>query len=544
MKLSAFLKRLYRDTSGNTLAIAAAAIIPLTAVIGSALDLSVAYMTRSRLQNACDAGVLAGRQLMQGTTFNQNVEDEATKFFDFNFPEGTSGTTGREFEVAQDQQNQSQLLGSASALVPTSLMKIFGYANIPLEVACDATRDMGHNDIALVLDVTGSMAQAPSGGGASKISRLRTGALGLYRALDSGDGSITRFGIVPYSHTVNVARSLMNRDILVDQTYVDGGASYRICDTNGTYIWNCQDTTSTNAVPWPQTGVQTINGQQKYIYNLTLTGQSTKTVHISNSYWNNANGNYPGNRQGFRTSGDGCIEERPSVGTPTNVFQILNTISQADVDTRAGNGGNQEHLQFGRYDPFVQRGQTQVGCPSEATRLQEYDSESAFETAINAGTARVTGGTYHDVGMLWGVRFLSRSGFFAGNNFNQGDNITEIDGIPVNTHIVFMTDGKLDTDKADGTNDLYSAHGLERFQQRTQGGGAVRDRHIARFAAVCNVAKNMGMTIWVIALDVSDTDDIDDCAISADHFYTSDGTDLEQVFERIGQGIGNLRLTR
>ena len=547
MKLSAFLKRLYRDTSGNTLAIAAAAIIPLTAVIGSALDLSVAYMTRSRLQNACDAGVLAGRQLMQGTTFNQNVEDEADKFFDFNFPDGTSGTTGIEFEVAQDQQNQSQLLGSASALVPTSLMKIFGYANIPLEVACDATRDMGHNDIALVLDVTGSM-NCPAGtaggcGGVeqvgSKIGALRTGALGLYRALDSGDGSITRFGIVPYSHTVNVARSLMNKDILVDQTYVDGGASYRICDTNGTNIWNCQNTTSTNAVPWPKTGVQTIAGQQKYIYNLALTGQSTKTVHISNSYWNNANGNYPGNRQGFRTSGDGCIEERPSVGSPTNAFQIYTSISQADVDTRAGNGGNQEHLQFGRYDPFVQRGQSQVGCPSEATRLQEYDSEGEFETAVNAATARVTGGTYHDIGMLWGTRFLSRSGFFAGNNFNQGDNVTEIDGIPVNTHIVFMTDGELDTG---GT--LYSAYGVETYQQRLGTSGSQNSRHIDRFASVCNVAKNMGMTIWVIALDVGDTDDIDDCATSADHFYTSDGTDLEQVFERIGQGIGNLRLTR
>jgi Flp pilus assembly protein TadG len=540
MNLSAFLKRLHRDTSGNTLAIAAAAIIPLTAVIGSALDLSVAYMTRSRLQNACDAGVLAGRQLMQGTTFNQAVEDEADKFFEFNFPDGTSGTTGVEFEVAQDQQNQSQLLGSASALVPTSLMKIFGYANIPLEVACDATRDMGHNDIALVLDVTGSMNENASGGGGTRIQRLRTGALGLYRALDSGDGSITRFGIVPYSHTVNVARSLMNRDILVNQTYLDGGASYRLCDTNGTYIWNCQEpTTSTNAQPWPKIGVQTINGQQKNIDRLTLTPQSTKVVHISNSFWNNANGSFPGNRQGFRTSGDGCIEERPSVGTPTNLFQVLTTVSQADVDTRASNGGNQEHLQFGRYDPFVQRGHHYEGCPSEATRLQEYDSEGEFETAINAATARVTGGTYHDIGMLWGARFLSRTGFFAGNNFNQGDNVTEIDGIPVNTHIVFMTDGPLAPHDT-----LYSAYGVETYQRRLGTSGTPYQRHRDRFAAACNVAKNMGMTIWVIALDVGDTDDIDDCATSADHFYTSDGSDLEQVFERIGQGIGNLRLTR
>ena len=537
LKLRDLFNRLRHDTKGNTLAICAAAIIPLTAIIGSALDLSVAYMARERLQNACDAGVLAGRQFMQGTTFTDDVRDEANKFFNFNFPVGTAGTTGLAFDLDQDNANRSQLLGSANALVPTSLMRIFGYINIPIEVACDATRDMGHNDIALVLDVTGSMAQNASGGGGAKIDRLRTGAIGIYRALDSGDGSVTRFAMVPYSHTVNVARSLMDRDILVEQTYVNGTWNYRICDTNGYQIWNCQNTSSTGTRP--ATGVQTINGQSKYVYNLTFTQNGSKTVHISNSYWNNANGNYPGNRQGFRTSGDGCIEERPSVGTPTNLFQILTSVSRADVDTRAGNGGNQEYLQFGRYDPYVQRGQTQEGCPSEASRLAEYGSEDAFQDAVDAATARVTGGTYHDIGMLWGTRFISRTGFFAGNNFNQGDNVTEIDGVPVNMHIVFMTDGELDTG---GT--LYSAYGVDNYQQRLGTSGTRNQRHIDRFHSVCNVAKSMGVTIWVIALDVGNTGDIDDCATSSEHFYTSDGSDLEEIFQRIGQGIGNLRLTR
>ena len=54
----------------------------------------------------------------------------------------------------------------------------------------------------------------------------------------------------------------------------------------------------------------------------------------------------------------------------------------------------------------------------------------------------------------------------------------------------------------------------------------------------------MGVTVWVIALDVGNTDDIEHCATSGEHFYTSDGSDLEAIFERIGQGIGNLRLTR
>jgi Flp pilus assembly protein TadG len=521
-RLFALLRRLRDDACGNTLAICAAAIIPLTAVIGSALDLSDAYMTRQRMQNACDASVLAARQYMQGTDFNVDVEGEADKFFNFNFPANTSHVSNLDFTIAQDSQKNTQLNGAASAKVPTSLMRIFGYQNIPIKVSCDATRDMGHNDIMLVLDVTGSMADAPSAGGSSKISRLRTGAMGLYKALESDDGSITRYGIVPYSHTVNIARSLMNKDILSDQPYVQYPTT--TCNKNGK---NC---TTSNTV-------------------------SLKTVNINQSSWNlgKGGGASGGNTENFRTSGDGCIEERPSVGESfsfTAPFKIGDTITRDDVDTRAGNAGNQPELQFGRYDPaahtysstktqsgvkFYAIGGSwvQVGCPSEATTLQEYGDEDAFQTAINKATARVTGGTYHDIGMLWGLRFISRTGFFSDSN------PTEREGLPVNQHIVFMTDGKLDTGDL-----LYSAYGIQQYEKRVQGSGTLDDKHIARFQAACNVAKSMGITVWVIALDVTDTDDIKECATSADHFYTSDGSDLEEVFEKIGQGIGNLRLTK
>jgi hypothetical protein len=397
---------------------------------------------------------------------------------------------------------------------------------------------MGHNDIMLVLDVTGSMADAPSSGGASKISRLREGAMGLYKALESDDGSITRYGIVPYSHTVNVAGSLMNKDILDDQPYA-GRWWYDSCDYNsrrGT-ISNC---VSQNADIEPKDGVD----GSKYNRNIRIVMSGSRNVPVQYSYWNNAHGYKQGNTEGFRTSGDpdapdqgACIEERPSVGESMSSFKIRNTITRDDVDKGAGNAGNEHELQFGRYDPYIQRGQSQTGCPSEATTLRTYDGEDSFQAAINAATKRVTGGTYHDIGMLWGLRFISRSGFFA------DDNPSDRDGIPINQHIVFMTDGKLDTGKR-----LYSAYGVQQYQGRVQGCGSgdsgCNATHIARFKSACSVAKSMGITVWVIALDVTDTADIKDCATSADHFYTSDGSDLEEVFEKIGQGIGNLRLTK
>ncbi|WFL76640.1 pilus assembly protein TadG-related protein [Altererythrobacter arenosus] len=494
--MSTFMTRLAQDTAGNTLAIFAAALIPLTIMIGSGLDISITYMARAKLQNACDSAVLAGRQAMQGNNWNNSAEGEARKLFNFNFPAGTHGVQDAVFELDQDEDDPSQIVGRARGTVPTSLMNIFGYDEMKISAACDAKRDLGHNDVMVVLDVTGSMNDAPSNGLGTKIERLREGAIGLYRALDDQEGgSITRFGLMPYSHTVNVGRSLDNRDILVDQQYVD---RERVCNW-----WGCN---------W-------------------VTG--SKIVHISQSSWNRGRGGGgPGNRQYFRESGSACIEERPSIGNDDNPFEIDEVVRRADIDDRATNG-NDELRQFGRYDPGVQEGHSQDGCPSEATRLQEYDDEFDFQAAVNAATARVTGGTYHDVGMLWGTRFLSRTGFFA------SDNPEEINDIPVNQHIVFMTDGMLDTGDR-----LYSAHGVERYQGRTQGFGSQDARHLSRFDSTCDVAKSMGITIWVIALDVEDTGDVEPCATSEAHFYTSDGSDLEEIFEAIGQGIGNLRLTR
>ena len=502
------LTSLARDTRGNASLLVGAALLPLMALVGGGLDMSVSYMARAKLQNACDSAVLAGRQSMEGTDWKNKNKQEAQKFFDFNFPANSYNARNIKFDIDQNASDSQELIGSASASIPTAIMKIFGYDTIEIAVSCDAKREQGHNDVVLVLDVTGSMNDAPSTGGASKISRLRTGAAGLYRALDDDANSETRYGIVPYSHTVNVGRSLRNRDIVRRQDYVDVK-----CNGSGCSL-------------------------------------DTKQVHINKSTWNNAAGDEEGNTQGFRTSGNACIEERSTVGYGNSGITIMDYVKDDDIDLLPANA-NDAKLQFGRYDPashthaytgtsadgtlFYRINDTwvQTGCPSEATKLQKYGDEASFTGAINAATARVTGGTYHDVGLLWGARFISRDGFFA------ADNPDDINGIPVRQHIVFMTDGKLDTG---GT--LYSAHGIEDFQGRTQGSGTRSEKHIDRFASACARVKSRDVTVWVIALDVTDIDDIKPCATSSDHFYTSDGSDLEEVFEQIGRGIGNLRLTR
>ena len=64
---SGLLGRLARDRAGNTLAMIAAAIFPLLALVGGGVDMGRSYLAQSRLQAACDAGVLAARKKLGST---------------------------------------------------------------------------------------------------------------------------------------------------------------------------------------------------------------------------------------------------------------------------------------------------------------------------------------------------------------------------------------------------------------------------------------------------------------------------------------------
>ena len=86
------LRRLTRDTRGNTMVMVAAATIPLCGLIGGGVDMSRAYMVKERLQQACDAAALAGRRSMTTAAMTSTDIAEARRFFDFNFRQGSMGT--------------------------------------------------------------------------------------------------------------------------------------------------------------------------------------------------------------------------------------------------------------------------------------------------------------------------------------------------------------------------------------------------------------------------------------------------------------------
>ena len=175
------LGRLLRDTAGNSLMLIAAALFPLLAMVGGGIDMSRGYLSQSRLQQACDAGVLAARKRLgtEAAVTGEIPGDAALagqRFFNLNFGDGAYGTVDRSFEMVLEAD--FSISGHATVKVPTTLMSIFGHADMPVEVDCQAQLDMANTDVMMVLDVTLSMTTTNPGDTVPRIEALKASARG------------------------------------------------------------------------------------------------------------------------------------------------------------------------------------------------------------------------------------------------------------------------------------------------------------------------------------------------------------------------------
>lgn len=207
-RLRAGASNLIRDQRGNAMMLTAAMILPIVGFAGSGIDIGRAYMAKVRLQQACDAGVLAGRRSMAGGTYTQPAKDEANKMFAVNYPSTAYGSSGVTFNSVA--AGTADVNGTATAHLPTTVMKVFAFDGFDLTVNCTAKLEISNADIMMVLDVTGSMDTVNSGDSVSRIEALKAASVSFFDTLttaDLGDGRL-RFGVVPYSGTVNVGSIL------------------------------------------------------------------------------------------------------------------------------------------------------------------------------------------------------------------------------------------------------------------------------------------------------------------------------------------------
>jgi len=634
-----FLGRLARDVRGNTLAIMAAAMIPLIGFSGSAIDMARLYVVKVRLQQACDAGVLAGRRTLTDTAPSTQLDaaanTQAQQFFASNFKSGWFQNAAAHFYPVKATVGTSTVANAvtanAEATVPMALMRFFGKPDVKLTVKCQALYDLADADVMFVLDTTGSMSCYPTdpttcsttptpyprGDGStgyrapekaptttadgkplySKIESLRQAVVtfdSIMRA-NADPSTHIRYGFVPYSSAVNVGRSLpseylQNTSWTYQSRHVIGDYNYGASFTQSINLSQSQcpvgktvrmptapDYLRSNSGLWNDEGYY----QARVYSNITYasgvcsaTGQRVRPLwryepvswNISSYVAGNAVTN-PSRLDGATSKWNGCVEElntsasaafnvnslpddlNPDVAPtdPTNKWRPawqdvmwLRDPGTGSMDVRDDQVDENNINQYIDYN-YRAAGQLDRGgsaaCGMPAQGLRSMTSQAVRNYVYNADFQPM-GGTYHDVGMIWGTRMLSPDGIF------KADTAPWPGRNPPTRTIVLMTDGTLAPSQTS-----YGQYGVEMFDNRV---GSNRDgneqlaRHAARLRIECDAAKKKGFTVYTVALGLhgAAVPDLDYCSSTGKVFYADDTQSLNDVFSTIALRVAKLRINQ
>lgn len=605
------MRRLARDVAGNTLAIMAIALIPLTAMAGAGVDTARLYVVKSRLQQACDAGALAGRKFLldsSSSTLDATAAKQAQQFFANNFATGYMQSGTPKFVPTKTADNQ--VAATASVTVPMTISKMVAANDVTVTVTCEARYDVADADVMFVLDTTGSMACTTADGAAgcsqpvdsyttngntaynvrektgSKLSGLRSAVLSFYDTLKANIDPSTnvRYGFVTYSSTVNVGAAVraVAPDAFVSQWNYNSrrlvgdkeisSSDYVRQDLNARGCAALNNTRSP-AVGYNTQGVAS-NYTTSYNQRCTVTEQKVGPVWRYESvpfdvsqYVAGASVLDPSKITGVRSTWQGCIEERdtevassfdindlppdldPDLAPTDNrtrwrplwpdVFYYRGNYNSFDY---AGNSVNP----YGDYNSSTVTGILTnmlmtgnissgfVSCGKAAQRLttMSRDDVSAY---VNANDFRAQGGTYHDVGMIWGTRMISPGGIF------KGDTTAWPGRNEPNRYIVFMTDGDMAPNGA-----IYGTYGNENYDKRVSGNAPGGDtaNHNARFVAECAAAKARNITVFVVGFGQSLTQQLTQCASPGKAYYASDNASLQTAFKTIANQVAMLRVSK
>lgn len=186
--------RLLRDQRGIVAATVGLVAVPLVLAMGVAVDGARVWLVRSRLAQAVDAATLAGARSSE----EAEIRTEAQRLFDANFEAGYLGSTVSPLSFTHDPVAGTVKI-TAHAEVPTMVMRLAALETVEVEATATAVRRVNGLEVALVLDVTGSMH-------GRKIASLKRAAEDLVEILfgDAEEAEELAIAVVPFSARVNI----------------------------------------------------------------------------------------------------------------------------------------------------------------------------------------------------------------------------------------------------------------------------------------------------------------------------------------------------
>lgn len=217
-----FLRRF--STDGGAVAVQfALLIVPMTITVFGALDVSRASGEKMRLQDALDAATLAAAR--STATTDAGVQAVGETVLAANLAASQATLASSSFTIVD-----SKVVAVARATMPTVVANLWMDGDMTLGADSEVTRASNNIEVALTLDVTGSM-------GGQKITDLKAAAKDLVDLVvqDQQSPYYTKLAIVPYSAAVNVGSYAASvRGAYTGGTCTTPGcASYRFTNAQG-----------------------------------------------------------------------------------------------------------------------------------------------------------------------------------------------------------------------------------------------------------------------------------------------------------------------
>lgn len=535
------LETFRKDAKGGVAVIFALSIVPVLALVGTAVDFSRITGARAQTQKLLDSAVVAAVSLDASVdreaVARRHVEAQASLI---------TGVTISEVvpvESVDDTTGQTTLHISARGRLDRSFVKLLGLQPLGFAIESEAVTAVRHYEVVLVVDVTGSMK-------GSKINALRRSAKTFVETLfpdgkpplpseasskavaASGRGTAPvdrriRVAIVPYSATVNIgtdrgdwlAPSPGALDAIVQNRYVFSAAEVSKADCDGTnvtfdqqkglcYIGELETWTGPGPCPGVESGgiCYVANGWAGCVMERAgtaeeLTDATPATRGFMPYYWPSY-------------GGLGGGSDAYNSWLPNDINESWNT----NANTNNGRGPN-------------------LGCPKNPIVPFTNDRDLLLGE-IKDFEAWHRGGTMGHIGMVWGWRMLSPSWRDA-----WGTGAYPHDYAPgeVEKIVVFMTDGAngFYTGHAPSGDSDYTAYG--RLSDTTEfDRGNHHDELNDRMETVCASMKARGIEIFTVGFSLSSASAqalLGGCATSPDHVFTSNTSTLEAHFQEIAANI-------
>lgn len=516
-----------RNANGNV-AITVALAAPLIALLVSGmLEYGSASSASSTLQDSLDAAVLAVARSDADTQAEyQNIGMRALEA-NLRFRPGASlDPAGTTFMPADDGR---KVVATASAKLSSSILGGVSSQVLDIGAKSEALRP-ADLEVALVLDVTGSMAQG------TKLADLKVAAKDLIDIVvqDQQEPFYSKVALVPYSMAVNVgALAASVRGPIapsVPITQVSNGSSMVVTAPNHGFT----------------------NGQFIYINNIQGLQRSTDTVqHINNQAYQITSvttnsfvlGGVDGRKYGPYSSGGtascthaGCQWYRfQDAKDGTNRVYEVSTCVTERTGANAYTDTQPSLALLGRNYPSA-------GCLNSTIQPLSSDRAS-LKGKIDA--LQAVGSTGGHIGVGWGWYMLSPK---FGYLFPTAGRPAAYEKNNLIKAVVIMTDGEY--------NSAYCNGVISRDSTTGSGGpethincNAPNGHSFTQATAQCAAMKNAGVKVYTVGFNVVNDqrarDLVNNCASSPKHVHLpTTGADLKSAFRLIGQELAALRIAR